>query len=431
MESTDLQSYYAHPPCVIINLTDRCNLTCSFCSKGVPLQAEEEKRDLSLREIERIGELLDGCDYDILKISGGEPTLHRDFVEITRRLPDLFPGKKYYLATNGAGLFKARDVLDVYDRIDLSYYPEQESQSKYYSKARGLVSLHSNIVELAKGIEAEDPANKSGWAKDTKDGFATVDDTRLFPNFGRTEVFQKCGFRHWRVIVQDRIYPCCVSSGLSEVRGIPRSKLSVPFDSNWKNALADLESSMSSGACQQCWVDCEKWKFHPKVDLFSHNDSGTGPSSKIPDIVLSSALHLGEGWGVLERFDDDIFRWVENDAEIIVQPGAQPAHIAFEIEPGPGLGGGELALEMLDSAGVQVGSQVLSGRQTAGFFLPVGSERPERFRLHSEGGGHRISSDPRILNFRVFSVVLTESANDKSIPATDLVSSKPMPLIPR
>ena len=200
----DLHNYYAHPPCVIINLTDRCNLACSFCAKGVPFQKDEGKRDLALWEIERISKLLKDHHYDILKISGGEPTLHRDFAEVTRRLPDLFPGKKYYLATNGAGLRKFRDILYIYDRIDLSYYAEQSSQSKYYSRARSLVSLHPNIVELAKGVDAKDPANRSGWANDTKDGFSIVDDIGLFPNLGRADVFQKCGFREWRVIVNDR-----------------------------------------------------------------------------------------------------------------------------------------------------------------------------------------------------------------------------------
>lgn len=247
MERTDLRSYYAHPPCVIINLTDRCNLACSFCGKGMPVQQREEKRDLAVWEIERISELLKGYDYEILKISGGEPTLHPAFAEVTLSLPKLFTGKKYYLATNGARLFQFQDVLRVYHRIDLSYYPEQQSQSKYYAKARSLVSLHKNIVELAKSVDTADPANKLGWAKDTKDGFAAVDDVRLLPNVGRTDVFLKCGFRRWRVIVQDRIYPCCVASGLAEVRGIARSELSVPLDFNWKQSLAILEESNERG----------------------------------------------------------------------------------------------------------------------------------------------------------------------------------------
>jgi cyclic pyranopterin phosphate synthase len=115
--------YYAHPPCVILHLTDRCNLECSFCGKGVPFQKKDELRDLAVSDLEHIAELLKDYPYDILKISGGEPTLHKSFAEITRSLPDLFPGKKYYLATNGVGLQKFQAVLHIYDRIDLSYYP--------------------------------------------------------------------------------------------------------------------------------------------------------------------------------------------------------------------------------------------------------------------------------------------------------------------
>jgi hypothetical protein len=409
-ESEVLSDYYAHPPCVILHLTDRCNLECSFCVKGVPFQKEDELRDLALSDLDRIAELLRDYRYDILKISGGEPTLHSGFAEITRRLPDLFPGKKYYLATNGAGLQKFREVLPIYDRIDLSYYPEQTAQARYYSKARDLVSLHPNIVEMAKGLDHDDPANRSGWAADTRDGFAVVDDIRTFPNFGRTNVFQKCGLREWRVIVNGRIYPCCVASGLAEVRGISRSELSVPLDANWQQAIRQLEASMSAGACQQCWVDCEKWKLHPTIDLFDRN-SLTG----LPEIVRAPSLRLGKNWGVLEQFEGEVFRWVENNAQVIVQRSAQSVQLAVEVEPGPGLGGQELSLALEDSSGTQLDRCILRGRGTAMFLLRGGPEREEHLTLRCEGGGHTIASDPRILNFRAFQVDLHRDLAELSL----------------
>lgn len=166
---------------------------------------------------------------------------------------------------------------------------------------------------------------------------------------------------------------------------------------------------MSEGACQQCWVDCEKWENHPEVNLFDLSNPEESSRSRVPDITSSSMLTLGEGWGVLERFEGVVFRWVENDAEIIMHPKAQPASVVLEVEPGPGLGGKDLDLMVLDSAGVKIDSRTLQGRDFATFVLPDGRRTPQRYRLHTEGGGHRIATDPRILNFRVFSLRVAES----------------------
>ena len=165
---------------------------------------------------------------------------------------------------------------------------------------------------------------------------------------------------------------------------------------------------MSTGACQQCWVDCEKWKFHPKIDLFDFSDSSRAQLVNITDIVTGSALRLGEGWGGIERFDGEVFRWVENDAEIILERnGRAAAHVAMLVEPGPGLGGEELSLTVLDSAGIKVGSQALRNRETVRFSLPIGAGGVERFRLHSRGGGCPVATDPRVLNFRIFGCLLS------------------------
>jgi hypothetical protein len=129
------------------------------------------------------------------------------------------------------------------------------------------------------------------------------------------------------------------------------------------------------------------------------------------DIVHGSGLQLGSGWGALETFRNETFRWVENDAQILItasQPG--DATVVALVEPGPGVGGGAFLLKALDAAGRQVNAVKVTGRRSVELFLPVVPGKPNEFRLHVDGGGERTPQDPRILNFRVLRIEVAPTA---------------------
>jgi hypothetical protein len=121
-----------------------------------------------------------------------------------------------------------------------------------------------------------------------------------------------------------------------------------------------------------------------------------------PDILVDSHLELGAGWGPLETYRGEYFRWVENDAQVFItadKPG--DAGLSLAVEAGPGVGG-KCLLKVLDASGRQVAAAPVRARETVTVFLPVEGGKPNEFRLHVDGGGKRIASDPRVLNFRVF-----------------------------
>ena len=122
------------------------------------------------------------------------------------------------------------------------------------------------------------------------------------------------------------------------------------------------------------------------------------------DIVASPAVQLGDGWDVLETFRDETFRWVDNDAQLVVNPfKAEDAHLLVTVEPGPSVGR-SMVLKVLDASGQQVDAVRVQRRQTVELLLPVETGRPNEFRLHVDGGGKPAPNDPRILNFRVFRI---------------------------
>jgi hypothetical protein len=120
------------------------------------------------------------------------------------------------------------------------------------------------------------------------------------------------------------------------------------------------------------------------------------------DIVRGPDVQLGSGWGQLETFKKQTFRWIDNDAQVLVKSTSSgDLALAVKVEPGPGLGGKGL-LKLIDASGRQVGAEAIDHETTIRFYVPVEAGKMSEFRLHMDGGGKRIASDPRILNFRVF-----------------------------
>lgn len=124
------------------------------------------------------------------------------------------------------------------------------------------------------------------------------------------------------------------------------------------------------------------------------------------DIVAPDAgIRIGSGWQVLETFHNETFRWVTNDAQILIAaPRAGTQRLKIALASGPGLQGKSFLLQARDPSGRQVAAVQVRGRQTVELFLPVQAGEND-FRLHVDGGGHATpGKDPRILNFRVFRI---------------------------
>lgn len=82
-----------------VSLTQRCNLRCVFCHmEGQPVSREE----LTSEEIETVVRAAVRAGVERVKLTGGEPTLRTDIVEIVRKLSALVP--EVSMTTNGLRL---------------------------------------------------------------------------------------------------------------------------------------------------------------------------------------------------------------------------------------------------------------------------------------------------------------------------------------
>ncbi|MFG0329096.1 MAG: GTP 3',8-cyclase MoaA [Phycisphaerales bacterium] len=105
-----------------LSVTDRCNLRCVYCmpDDGVPWMAKQDDL-LRPADFEAVARAATRIGVDHLKLTGGEPTIRRDIVEIAARLKALGV-RDLSLTTNGLMLDRlARPLRDAgVDRITLS-----------------------------------------------------------------------------------------------------------------------------------------------------------------------------------------------------------------------------------------------------------------------------------------------------------------------
>jgi hypothetical protein len=117
-----------------------------------------------------------------------------------------------------------------------------------------------------------------------------------------------------------------------------------------------------------------------------------------------SGISFGRGWFAVEHpSEHEVFRWVENDAEVLVRISqSPPPSLYFEIEPGPGVGNQAFQLQVLDEDGSAQAHAVIEGPSRLTLRLPSDGQAVRRFSLRVIGGGLPTPQDPRIMNFRVF-----------------------------
>lgn len=94
-----------------LSLTDVCNFRCTYClPDGYQPQGTRNKSFLSLDEIRRVTRAFAAAGTEKVRLTGGEPTLRRDFTDIIAAVRENPAIRHLAVTTNGYRL--ARDVAD-------------------------------------------------------------------------------------------------------------------------------------------------------------------------------------------------------------------------------------------------------------------------------------------------------------------------------
>ncbi|HRH48815.1 MAG TPA: radical SAM protein [Panacibacter sp.] len=114
------QDHEQHSCLTVVEITDRCNLTCPTC---YAMSSPHYGRHRTLEEVERMLDIIveNEGKPDVVQISGGEPTVHPDFFAILD-LAKTKPIKHLMVNTNGIRIAKDKEFVK---RL-ASYMPDFE-----------------------------------------------------------------------------------------------------------------------------------------------------------------------------------------------------------------------------------------------------------------------------------------------------------------
>ncbi|GAA4885950.1 GTP 3',8-cyclase MoaA [Serinicoccus chungangensis] len=94
-----------------ISVTDRCSLRCTYCmpEDGVPWLPRATM--LTTEEVVRLADVAVSMGIEEIRLTGGEPLLRRDLVDVVAGLSALDPAPEVSMTTNGIGLDKNAAAL--------------------------------------------------------------------------------------------------------------------------------------------------------------------------------------------------------------------------------------------------------------------------------------------------------------------------------
>ena len=114
-----------------LSVTSRCNLNCIYCHR----EGENSKDEMNVEEIEKICRAFYELGVRKIKITGGEPLIRDDIIEIIARMP---PFDDISLVTNGTLLAKrAQELKEAgLNRINISLDTLKEDKYKLITGKR-------------------------------------------------------------------------------------------------------------------------------------------------------------------------------------------------------------------------------------------------------------------------------------------------------
>jgi len=136
-------------PYIRMSITDVCNFKCGYClPNGYQVDKSDNRKFLHLDEIKRLAKCFSELGVCKIRITGGEPTVRKDFFEIIKTLKTDSGIQKVVITTNGYHLDqKAKQLVDSgLNGINISI---DSLDRKTFKNVTG----HDRLPEILKGIK--------------------------------------------------------------------------------------------------------------------------------------------------------------------------------------------------------------------------------------------------------------------------------------
>ncbi|SJL82760.1 GTP 3',8-cyclase MoaA [Vibrio palustris] len=131
-----------------LSVTDVCNFKCTYClPDGYYPTGSKNSSFLTLPEIERIVTTFAACGTSKVRITGGEPTLRKDFLDIVSTVASVPEIKKVATTTNGYRMaanvhdWKAAGLTNInvsIDSLDPRMFKQITGQNRFHQVMQGI-----------------------------------------------------------------------------------------------------------------------------------------------------------------------------------------------------------------------------------------------------------------------------------------------------
>ena len=136
-------------PYIRLSITDVCNFKCGYClPNGYQKDKSDNRTFLSLEEVQRLAKGLSELGVSKIRLTGGEPTVRKDFFDIVKILKQNSGIKKTVITTNGYKLDQlAEQIIESgLDGINISI--DSLDKNKFHQ-----ITDHDRLDEILRGIE--------------------------------------------------------------------------------------------------------------------------------------------------------------------------------------------------------------------------------------------------------------------------------------
>ena len=136
-------------PYIRMSITEVCNFKCGYClPNGYQADKSDNRKFLNIDEIRRLAKGFSELGVKKIRLTGGEPTVRKDFYEIVKILKNETSIEKIVITTNGYHLDqKAKLLIDSgLNGINISIDSLDRETFKNITK-------HDRLPEILKGIE--------------------------------------------------------------------------------------------------------------------------------------------------------------------------------------------------------------------------------------------------------------------------------------
>ena len=136
-------------PYIRLSISDVCNFKCGYClPDGYKIDKSDNRTFINIEEIRRLARALSELGVSKIRLTGGEPTVRKDFFEIIKIIKENSGIKKTVITTNGYRLDKiANDIKNSgLDGINISI---DSLNPDTFKKITG----HNRLEEILRGIK--------------------------------------------------------------------------------------------------------------------------------------------------------------------------------------------------------------------------------------------------------------------------------------